>query len=238
MAGLHNPSRSTGSIVQDAAHWNDRGGSDFCLLPAANGIAGTGNVDDLSDVGWTHTSLTFAQGVGGDFLSTTDIDPNRFVTNAALDLFESPQVFGDVLHVLHARTALGHAPTRLILEGWVQFSVTSTNETATGFGFFIGGGSIVTAADAVAVIHSNGSNFVCRNDGDSDVGATDDEDWHLFKIVITSGSATDAVEWFIDGTSQGTLNRRTDAYPCGVGWGNVTGGNNRVQIGPCTAQYR
>ena len=239
MAGLHNPNPSVGGhTVDQAVHWNDASGSEYCFVPALSGISGTGNAEDLGDVGWTVTSLAFAQGSGGDFLSSADIDPVRFTTNAALDKLESPQVFGDIAHSLHAQHHLGFAPTTLDFEGWAQFSITSANETATGLGFFIGGGSIVTAADAIAVIHTDGTNFTCRSNADSDVGATDDEALHLFRIVISTGSATNAVEWFIDGTSQGTLDRRSDAYPCGLGWGNVTGGANRIQIGAAKVIYR
>lgn len=227
-----------GLTVQDAVHWNDSSGSDFDFVPSAAGISGTGQAEDLSDVGWTVTSLTFAQGIAGDFLSVTDLDPNAFITSAALDKLLSPQIFGSGMHALHAEHHLGYAPTKLIFEGWAQFTVASSNETATGVGFFIGGGSVITAADAIAVIHSNGSNFVCRSSGDSDVGAVKDESWHLFKVIISKGSVTDAVEWFIDGVSQGKFDRRADAYPCGLGWGNVNAGNNRVQIGPAKVTYR
>lgn len=225
--------------VENATLWDNSSGSDYFMEPDAAQISGTGSAEDLSDVGWTTTSLSFTEGTGADFMSSADKGvPGHFVTNAAADLLQSPAVFGDYTHSQQAAHHLGFDPTTLTLEGWAAFSVHSANETATGLGFVINGGSIVTAGDAVAVIHTNGTNFTCRSSADSDAGATDDALWHLFKIVISTGSATDAVEWFIDGTSQGTLDRRTDAYPVSVGWGVVAAGTNRVLIGPARVFYR
>ncbi len=224
--------------VAQAVHWDDSSGSDYFFEPDAAGISGTGQAEDLSDVGWTVTSiLGFVQGTAGDFFGSADITPNHYSTDAAADKLESPNVFADYLHSQQAAHHLGADPTTLTMEAWAQFSVTSASETGTAIGLFIGGGSIVTEADHVAAIHTDGTNFICREGGgDTDTGALDDESWHLFKIVISTGSVTDAIEWFIDGTSQGTLDRRTDAYPCGWGAGNST--TNRIQIGPCRIFYR
>lgn len=224
--------------VAQALHWDDSSGSDFFFEPDTAGISGTGNAEDLSDVGWTTTSLTFAQGTDGDFFSSTDLSPNHYVTDSGSDLLESPEIFGDYLHSQQAAHHLGQDPTTLTMAAWARFSVTSTDEASTAIGFFIGGGSIITEAGHVAAIVTDGTNFICRNSADSDAGATDDENWHLFKIVISTGSVTDAIEWFIDGTSQGTLDRATDSYPCGWGAGNEAAGNNRIQIGPCRVFYR
>lgn len=240
MGGLNNVPSTINDRheVAQALHWDDSSGSDYFFEPDVAGISGTGNAEDLSDVGWTVTSLAFVQGTDGDFFGSADLSPNHYFTDAGSDKLESPNVFGDYLHSQQAAHHLGHDPTSLTMEAWAQFTVTSTDEASSAIGFFIGGGSIITEAGHVAAIVTDGTNFICRNSVDSDAGATDDEDWHLFKIVIQTGSATDAVEWFIDGTSQGTLNRRTDAYPCGWGVGNEAAGNNRIQIGPCRIFYR
>lgn len=218
--------------------WDDSSGSDFYFEPDLAGISGTGNAEDLSDVGWTATSLAFVQGVAADFFSSTDVDPSHYLTNAALDLLESPAIFGDYQHSQQAASHLGKNPTTLTMEAWAKFSVTSANEAATGIGFVIGGGSIITSADHVAVIVTDGTNFLCRNSDGSDAGAADDESWHLFKIVISNGAVTGAIEWFIDGVSQGTFDRRTDAYPCLWGAGVQAAATNRILIGPARIYYR
>ena len=243
MGTINNPASVIASDrheVPSADHWDDESGSDFFFEPDAAQIVGTGLAEDLTDVGWTITSIAgYTEGTDADFLSSADKGvPGHYVTDAGSDLIQSPAVFGDYTHGQQAAHHLGHDPTTLTLEAWAAFSVHSANETATGLGFVINGGSIITAANAIAVIHTDGTNFTVRSGADSDLGATDDALWHLFKIVITTGSATDAVEWFIDGTSQGTMNRRTDAYPAAVGWGVVSGGTNRVLIGPARVFYR
>ena len=226
--------------VERAGDWDDASGSDFFIEPDAAQIAGTGNVEDLSDVGWTTTSLAFVQGTDADFMDPDDKGvPSHYLTDAASDIFQSPAVFGDYLHSQQAAHHLGVDPTTMTLEAWVTFSVNSASETGTGFGFVINGGSIITEADHIAVIHTDGTNFICREGGgDSKTGALDDGLIHLFKIVIKTGSVTDAVEWFIDGVSQGTLDRRPDAYPCSVGWGVEVGATNRILIGPARVFYR
>lgn len=225
--------------VPFAGGWDDESGSDFFFEPDAAQIAGTGNIEDLSDRGWTTTSLSFVNGTGAKFLDRDNLGvPAHFATNAAGDLLESPEVFGDYVHGHQAGHHLGGDPTTLTFESWCAFSVHSANETATGLGFFINGGSIVTADNAVAVIHTDGTNFTLRSNADSDVGALDDALWHQFKIVITMGSLTDAIEWFIDDVSQGFIDLRDDAMPVGVGWGNVGAGTNRVLIGSCEVLYR
>ncbi|KKK48953.1 hypothetical protein LCGC14_3139960, partial [marine sediment metagenome] len=72
-------------------------------------------------------------------------------------------------------------------------------------------------ADELAWIYTDGTNFTIRSDADSDAGAADDTDWHVWKITVKIGSATDAVEWFIDGTSQGKMDRKTDEWPVSFG---------------------
>ena len=225
--------------VSNAVLWDDSSGSDYFFEPDAAQISGTGNAEDLSDVGWSITSLAFVQGTGSDFL-TADANtiPSHYSTNAGSDLLQSPTVFGDEAHGEQASHHLQTTPTTLTFEGRAQFSINSANETATGLGFVDSTGSIIVATDAVAVIHTDGSNFTLRSTADSDAGATDDGDWHVFKIVITLGSTTDAIEWFIDGTSQGTIDRLTDVYPMAFGWGNVAGATNRINIGPCRISYR
>lgn len=241
MAGLHNPGTlitADRHEVAQAAHWDDSSGSDFFFKPSAAQILGTGLAEDLTDVGWSISALAFVQGTGGDFFGANDLDPSYYLTDAASDLLQSPAIFGDYIHSQQASPHLGYDPTTLIMVAWNRFSVNSVDEASTCVGFTIGGGSIIVDADSVATIHSNGSNFVCRNSVDSDIGATDDGDWHLFKIVISTGSVTDAIEWFIDGVSQGTLDRREDCYPCAWGAGVESGATNRIQIGSCGVFYR
>ena len=237
--------RGPGSVITADRHevpfaggWDDESGSDFFFEADAAQIAGTGNVEDLSDRGWTTTSLIFVSGVSADFLSDSVRGvPSHYLTNAASDLLQSPDVFGDDTHGHQASHHLGLDPTSLTLEGFFTFSVVSNAETATGWGFSDAGGSIITATDAVAVIHSDGTNFVCRSSADSDVGSLIDTDLHLWKMVISQGT-TDAIEWFIDGASQGTLNLRTGVFPVSWGAGVQVGGSNRVLIGPCRVFYR
>ena len=226
--------------VQNAVLWDNSSGSDFFMEPDAAQITATGNAESLVDVGWSITGLAFvAATLDADFMDSADIGvPAHYEGNSAGDLFQSPAIFGDYLHSQQAAHHLGFDPTTLTFEAWAQFTVHSANEVATGLGFVDATGSIIVSTDAIAVIHTDGTNFTLRSTGDSDVGALDDGDFHLFRIEVSTGSVTDAIEWFIDGTSQGTINRLPDVWPASVGWGNEAGNTNRVQIGPCRVFYR
>jgi hypothetical protein len=107
---------------------------------------------------------------------------------------------------------MGYAPTKLCAEFWAAMTVHSANETTSGFGFSTG--SPATDTNHIAYIYTNGTNWHIRGTPGTgafdDAGAADDASWHKFKIVITSGGTT---EWFIDGTSQGTITLVTDLYP-------------------------
>lgn len=226
--------------VEQALHWSDSSGSDFFFMPDAAQISGTGGAEDLSDVGWTITTFAgqFVAGVDADFLATADKGvPAHFVTTAPSDRLQSPAIFGDWVHGRQAANHLGEDPTTLTVEQWVTFSVAANSETATAVGFTDAGGSSIVATDAVAMIHSDGTNFICRSSADADTGALIDTALHLFKIVISQGT-TDAIEWFIDGTSQGTLDLREDVFPVSWGGGVVSAGSNRLLIGPCRVFYR
>jgi len=235
-------SRQTGSTtgptseVHRAALWDDASGSDFFFEPDAAQITATGNAESLVDVGWTVTSLSYVAGVGADFLATADKGvPAHYLTNASGDKMQSPAIFGDYQHGDQASHHLLSFPTTLTMETWATFSVASASETTSGFGFVDAGGTIVTATDHIAVIHSDGTNFICRSNGDADTGALIDTALHKWTIVLSTGT-TDAIEWFIDDVSQGTLDLLTDVFP--ASWGFHTLTTNRLLMGSTRIFYR
>jgi len=154
---------------------------------------------------------------GGDFLDSTDVGtPAATVFGADNDLLQSPEIFGDYSHGLMAGQILGHDPTRLIVEIYAAFTTHSADETRSGFGLTEAGGTAGTANDAMAWIHVTSDTFTIRSGADSDSGSASDSLYHQFRIVINRGT-TDAIEWFIDGVSQGTFDNQPDLWPCGFG---------------------
>ncbi len=71
----------------------------------------------------------------------------------------------------------------------------------------------------MALITSDGTDFSLEGSGDLDAGSTDNLNPHLFKITVGPGT-TDAIEWFIDGVSQGTMDSQANLWP--VAWGAST----------------
>lgn len=207
--------------------WGYAVGTDFWLMPSANGMLTAGVGHELSDYGWTTTSLVLASGSAGDFLSLTDIGAGSIATNAASDLLLSPALFGGGVHAWAAGQILGFTPTRLNLECYAAFTAVAGNETATGFGFVEDGGSPIVADDALAMIISNGTNFILRSGAASDTGAAVDTSVHKWRITITSGGS---VEWFIDGVSQGTIAIEADEWPVAFGLGQQAAGTNTLAM--------
>ena len=166
-----------------------------------------------------------------DFLSSADRGiPAHFLTNATGDILQSPQVFGGVAHLEAATEILGFTPTRMTMDAIAAFSVASSDEETSAFGFFEAGATVSTQADQMAVVVSDGTNFELASGGDTDLGALISTTWHKWRITIDAGGAgTDAVEWFIDGTSQGTMDRQTDLWPAYFGLHTLT--NNRLLLG-------
>lgn len=197
--------------------WAYSAGTDYWAY-FGNSALLSANAHQLSDYGWTTTTLAFASADGGDFMSSTDVGtPNGLVFGDSTDLLQSPNIFGDYTHGRFVEEVLGRFPTQLVVELYAAFTTVTGTSNRSGFGLVEAGGTAGTAADELAWIYTDGTNFTIRSDADSDAGAADDTNYHLWKIVVSSGSATDAVEWFIDGTSQGTMDRKTDEWPASFG---------------------
>ena|SRR3990167_505554 len=202
--------------------WQSEAGTDFWLIVRnADPITASGatNLSGLDSFGWTTTTLSLTAGTGGDFLSSATVGtPTGISLGADTDLLQSPFIFGDYSNGLLAGKILGHYPTRLSVEVFAAFPTATANETRTGFGLVEAGGTAGTDNDAMAWIHDNGTNFVLRSAADSDAGAADLNDglYRLFKIVVSVGT-TDKIEWFIDGTSQGTMDNQAALWPCSFG---------------------
>jgi hypothetical protein len=98
------------------------------------------------------------------------------------------------------------------------------------------GGSIITAAaaDQMAAISSNSTTFEINSGAASDAGAASDNAWHKWKIVTTQGGTH---EWFIDGTSQGTLAIQANEWPVSFEAGIVATGTNTIGLASVHIYY-
>lgn len=224
--------------VTDPRAWAFDVGTDYLLVPSVTTAlitAGTaGQV--LSEFGWTTTSLTHATPSGADFMTSVDVGtPNGFLTDASGDILKSPTIFGDYNHARAVQQILGYFPTSLTLEAGATFTVASANENQSAFGWLEDGGTASVANDQIAAIFSDGTNFTIKNDTDSDVGALIDTSYHVWKIVINPGT-TDKVEWFIDGTSQGTMDLKEDEWPASFFMHSLT--TNRIHLSWAHIYYR
>lgn len=217
--------------ITDPLKWGVEVGTDYWLFAGANGQGTASGQNLLTDGGWTLTSIAaHAAGSAADFMTKSDVGtPSQFTTDAAADLIKSPAVFGDYAHAHAAAVIMGRTslPTLLILDAYARMSVHSADEATSNLGFVEDGGSIVTAADAMATFYSNSATFGIQANASVGVGVTAlDTASHWFRIVMNK--VTGYSYFSIDGVDQGSLAITADEFPVAFGAGNGT--TNRWQL--------
>jgi hypothetical protein len=108
-------------------------------------------------------------------------------------------------------------PTSLNMECYARFA-SGADENETGFGFLEAGvdANALVKGDLMAYISTGGTVFELHSGATEDAGSAEDTDPHQWKIKCSGTTA----EWFIDGTSQGTIALQDDLWP--VAWGAGT----------------
>lgn len=197
-------------------YWANFG--DLTLVPADS--------SDLDLYGWVEGGTwVYLAGSGADFISNSPIADAGTTGGAhfddASDAITSPYIFGDYAHALLAGQFLGYMPTSLNMECYARFSANG-DENGSGFGFIEAGGSAATTNDTMAYISTGGTVFELHSGAAEDAGATDDMNPHLWKIKCKGTTA----EWFLDGTSQGTIDLQDDLWPVAWSAGTQSGGSN------------
>ncbi len=180
--------------------------------------------DDLVGFGWISSGGVYLAGVDADFLTSSDVGvTGGYHMDTADDTVSSPFVFGDYAHARMVQAITGALPTTLNAEFYMRLSANN-DEQASGVGFFEQGSTSGFAkADTMACVGSGGTNFELHSGAAEDAGSTDDTDAHLFRLTITQGGS---IEWFIDGTSQGTLAIQDDLWPTTFGVNTQSAGSN------------
>lgn len=203
--------------VFNPKNWGAEPGTDFWAnwgdLTMADAAA-----SDLVANGWLTSGFSHLAGSAADFISSTDLGSSGgLYLDAHSDYIISPFIFGDYAHALLAGQILGYMPTSLNMECYARF-VANNDEEETGFGFLEAGvdANALVKADLMAYITSDGTNFSLESGAAADAGSTDNTTAHQWKIQCKGTTA----EWWIDGTSQGTIALQNDLWP--VAWGAGT----------------
>lgn len=246
--------------------WGHELGSDYWLLFSSSfdimAAASTATGEQLTENGWTATSMVNTAGAGGDFLGGVHTPvgssyghgigspfgtfgdagtPNHALTNASGDLIRSPAIFGDAAHAWAVAQLLGKntMPRYLIAEFWAAFTVASSNETTSAIGFFEDGGSTDTEVDQYAVIRSDGTNFLLQgNAATLATGPAIATTWAIWKIVLEFvGAAGPNIYAYRNNTifSATAGTGATDEFPLFFGMHSLT--NNRQGLGPLHIYY-
>lgn len=207
--------------------WGSAWATDFWMY-CHDGDLVAGGGDDLANHGWISSGGVYLANTGADFLSGSpagDIGTiGGYHMDTAGDTLASPEIFGDYMHQLVFEEIMGYSPTKLNAEFYMRFSADGTDEQATGVGFWESGAtSAFAVGDAMAVIAQGGTNFELHSGAPAeDSGSADNTTLHLWKIQCTGTTA----EWWIDGTSQGTIALQDDLWPCAFGVNTQAGGVN------------
>lgn len=195
----------------------------------------------LSACGWiTNGTVSIVAGSGGDFLSSSDRGtPTHLLCDATGERLTSPFVFGGDHVTRHIRRQLGWEPTKLIAEFSAIWTTASNADTTGGIGFVEAGGSIQTANDHMAMLTSDGTNFILRSGAETTTFALAvDTDPHIWRIIIDKGQAKVFFEQ--DGTMVGTSTTgaiavQADLWPAAFGIACTS--NNDLGLGPCHIYY-
>ena len=202
--------------------WGSSAGTDFwavfgdlTLVPA--------DPTDLVNFGWLEAGTwVHLAGTGADLLSGPGAGAGTTGgahIDTAGDAITSPFIFGDWVHQQMAAGILGYEPTKLVMECIARFNADGGDDEDTGWGFIEAGAATpAVKAGLMAFITSDGTNFSLESGAAADAGSADNQDEHLWRIEFTSA----AIEWFIDGTSQGTLALQADLFP--IAWAASVGG--------------
>mgnify|MGYP001614712087 CR=1 FL=1 len=243
--------------VRAGSRWAHEIGTDFWLRPSGGldqaGAASTATGDELAENGWVATSLVNTAGVGADFRGgvftkgagkTRDgsfVDagtPSHFLTNLDADLLSSPALFGNADDMEAAAELAGQAnlPNILGVSFWGAMTVHTAAELDSGWGFIEDDGSPATAADAIAFIYTDGTNFALQANG-SLLGAVqkaDDALWHKFRIELDFRGE---IVWWIDGALQqrNAVAITLDEFPAKFGF--AAGTTNRPGLGLTHVYY-
>lgn len=252
--------------VTEGYRWGQAAGTDYWLnwnsVFDTMAAASTATGEQLTENGWTATSLVNTAGSGGDFgggtltrptvtgpktgnLSGVFGDygvPNHALTNASGDLLLSPAIWGNGFHMRQAARLAGKSslPRYLVLDFEGSMSVNSAAEVRSSWGFFVAATTDSTVeASQLAVIQSDSANFLLAGAAATmTTGAAVDTAWHEFRIVLEfNGSAAAKVYWYIDGTRQSSTagSAAQDVFPCKFGFGALT--TNRPLLGGVHIAY-
>ena len=205
--------------------WGSAFATDFWMY-CHDGDLVAGGGDDLVNHGWISSGGVYLPNTGADFMSgspAADIGTiGGYHMDTASDTLCSPYIFGDYMHQLMFQELMGYTPSVLTAEFYGRLSANA-DENGSGFGFWENGAtSGFAVGDTMAVISSGGTVFELHSGAAEDAGSTDNTDLHLWKIKCTGTTA----EWFIDGTSQGTIALQDNLWPVGFGLNTQAAGTN------------
>ena len=200
--------------------WGSAAGTDYWAVFGDLTLAPSDSTD-LDLFGWVEAgTFVHLAGAGADLIASgagAGTTGGAHIDTAG-DSIVSPFIFGDYAHARMAEGFLGYTPTILNMECFARFNADGGDDEDSGFGFVeAGAASPFVKAGLQAFITSDGTNFSLESGAGADAGSADNQDVHLWKIQFTSS----AVEWFIDGTSQGTLALQANVFP--LAWGASVG---------------
>ena len=192
--------------------------TDYWLAPGPGALTAT--------TGFTFTSLVATVGSGADLMSSTDVGtPAAIETNATGDLLQSPAIFADYSHALAAAKIMGmnnRLPTKFVVEMYVSWPVASADEDQSAIGLFEDGATISTAADQLAVVYSNGVNFLFKNGAGTGTvtGPVIATTPKLYKMVLDKTAGD--IKCFVDNTYYAALTLEADEFPAYFGLHSLT----------------
>lgn len=249
--GISGKAGSRQRIHATAQDWgNAKVLTDFWFSPDNKDII-TASIPSLlaAQYGWiSNGTLSVVAGSGGDFMggdpTTPDFGtPTHLLCDTSGERLTSPFCFGSGPSRYFIKDQLGWTPSQLVADFYAIWTTASNADTTGGIGFVEAGGAIQTANDHLAMITSDGTNFILRSGAAvTSFALAVDTSPHRWRIVIDIG--TQLVTFQQDGVTIGTggsggtgaLALETDLFP--AAFGVATTSSNVLGLGNAHLYYR
>jgi len=190
----------------------------------------------LSALGWLAAgTLSFVAGSLADLLSSADKGtPRHILADATGERLTSPFKFGANWTTQYITDQLGWTPSKLIVDFVAIWTTASNADTTGGIGFVEAGGAIQTAADHLAMLTSDGTNFILRSGAaTSDAVLAVDTNAHRWRIVLDKGSQLAIL--YQDNVLIDSIALETDLLPAAFGIACTS--NNDLGLGDAHLYY-
>lgn len=232
-----------------ARDWSEAIALEYWFHATTDWYGATTEGNDLDKYGWIITGAPpYIVPSLADFLTPDDKGTTGGVhLDTASDVVQSPQIFGSYAHGAAVAELVGMVsgdgtpvmPRYLVADFYGRLSANAA-EVGSGMGGFVeAGGSAAVANEHMAMIVTDGTNWILRSGAaTSSAIAVDDTNPHHFRVLIDRIAAL--AYGFVDDMSRAagkSIAIQADLWPASFGAGVVAAGTNDPVLNWARVRY-